>query len=81
MAELNSKDKLVLAHFYETDDFKAFVKLCEVKRDKIAKQILSEDLSSSGSHEKIAMLQGQYNALEFLQLEIKKIHKNSATEN
>lgn len=80
MAELTSKDKLLLAHFYETDDFKAFVKLCNVKAEATAKQILAVDMAVPGAAERISMMQGQYNALAFLQLEIKKIHKNSATE-
>lgn len=77
MAELNSKDKLVLAHFYETEDFKAFEKLCGIKRLIVADQILKVDMSAPGAVERISMLQGQYNALEFLLLEIRKIHKNS----
>lgn len=75
--ELGSRDKLVLAHFYETEDFKAFTRLCEIKRLKLAEQVLGTDMSTPGSTEKVSMLQGQYGALDFLLMEIRKIHKDT----
>ena len=72
---MNSKDKDNLSHLYESDDYKSFVKLCNEKRLKIATQILAVNMAEAGSVERICMLQGQYHALDFLQSEIKKIHK------
>ena len=69
---LSPKVQSDLATFYESDQFTAFTKLCESKREKIAIQILATDARESAQ---IAILQGQYNALEFLLLEIKSIHK------
>lgn len=78
--ELNSKDKFNLAHFYETEDFKSFTRLCDNKRLFIAEQILKVSMGEPGSSERVALLQGQFAALDFLLLEIKKIHKTAATE-
>lgn len=77
---MNIKDKDNLSHFYETDEYKSFVKFCDEKRLKVATQILSVPMGEPGAVERICMLQGQYNALEFLQLEIKKIHKERTSE-
>lgn len=77
---MNQKDKENLSYLYDTEQYKSFIKLCNTKRTKIANEILKVDMSSHGAPERISMLQGQFNALEFLQLEIKKIHKDSMKE-
>lgn len=77
MAELNSKDKLVLAHFYETEDFKAFQKLCDNHRNDIAYKLLDLDMSNPGTERVVTFLQGQALALKNIQLELRKIHKSN----
>jgi hypothetical protein len=76
MAGLTPKIKEDLALFYDTDQFKSFQKFCNQKRDKIMRQLLSHDMSAPNSDKVVSMLQGQAHALEFLQLEIRKIHKD-----
>jgi hypothetical protein len=75
MAELNAKDKAQLAEIYDHPGFKSFEKLCNMKRGKIAAQAMGTDMSAANSGNVIAMLQGQYHALDFIQLEWKKIWK------
>jgi hypothetical protein len=78
MIVLTTKDKEALSYIYELDEFKSFKKLCDSKRLKIAEQILNVNMADEGSAFRISMLQGQYNALEFILLEIKSIHKKMA---
>lgn len=72
---MTPKIKSDLAYLYELDEFKSFKKFCDIKRMKAAEKVLNIDMSSAGSSEKVAMLQGQTLALEYIFLEIKNIHK------
>lgn len=80
MAELPSKDKEALATLYDYPEFKALQRWSEMKRLKCAEQILGVDMSSVGSSERIAMLQGQAHAHEIMLLELKKIHKQTTKD-
>lgn len=75
MSSMTPKIKSDLAYLYELPEFQSFKKLCELKRMKAIEQILGTDMSSPGSREKIAMIQGQALALQYILLEMKKIHK------
>lgn len=80
MAELSSKDKQALALLYEYPEYKSFQKWSELKRLTMAAQILKVDMSTPGSAERIAFLQGQAYAHEFSLLELKNIHKVNTKE-
>lgn len=81
MAELHPSVKEALALLYERPEFKALEKWNENKRDNFASQILKVDMSTIGSSERIAFLQGQAYAHELMLLELRKIHKDVATKN
>lgn len=72
---MKAKIKNDLAYLYELPEFKSFKNFCDEKRDKIAKQILAIDMSAPDAVIRIAMWQGQYEALQFIQLELQSIHK------
>lgn len=74
---MNNKDKDNLSFLYELDEYKSFVKLCSLKRLRTANEILKVNMAEPGAVERVCMLQGQFNALEFIQLEIKKYHKDT----
>lgn len=75
MTGLTAKERSALAFLYELNEFKAFKKLCQVKRDKVAEMIISQDMSISGSDKIISFLQGQAYALEYISKELQSIHK------
>lgn len=75
MTGLTAKERAALAYLTELDEFKAFKKLCTLKRQKVADQILAFNMSQPGATEQAAMLQGQYYALEFILKELQSIHK------
>lgn len=75
MAELPPKVKEALALLYERPEFKSLEKWNEIKRFGFANQILKVDMSTEGSSERVAFLQGQAYAHELMLLELKKIHK------
>lgn len=72
---MTPKIKSDLAYLYELEEFKSFKKFCDMKRTKTAEQVLSVDMGAPGSSERVAMLQGQAFALEYLLLELKNLHK------
>lgn len=80
MAELSPKAKEALALLYDYPEFKALEIWNQVKREALASQILKIDMSSRGSSERIAFLQGQACAHEFMLLELKKIHKEQSAD-
>lgn len=80
MAGLTSKNKEELAYIYELDEFRSFKKLCSNKRANLATKILGLDPSQPDFPTQAAMLQGQYYALEYLLLEMKKLSKNQSKE-
>lgn len=74
MAGLTSKDKETLAYFYETEQYKALEKYCQVKRLAYAELLLQQDMSAVGADKIVAMLQGQVYAMDYMLKEIKSIH-------
>lgn len=64
-----------LAYLYELPEFQSFKKYCEDKRAKYADAVLGVDMSEPGAPMKVAMLQGQAYAYEYIMLEFKNIHK------
>jgi len=80
MAELNSKVREALALLYEYPEFKALEIWNKTKRSSFADQILKVDMSSEGSSERVAFLQGQAYAHELMLLELRKIHKKQSAD-
>ncbi len=75
MTGLSGKERTALSYLYELPEFKAFQKLCTLKRQKAADLIIQQDMSVTGADVRISMLQGQVYALEMIVLEMRKIHK------
>lgn len=75
MSGLTLKDKASLAALYELPDFKAFKKLCAVKRQKVMQLLLQQDMSVPGADKRVSMLQGQAYALDMVVQEMQSIHR------
>lgn len=77
---MNAKDKENLAYLYEIEQFKSFSKLCKQISDRALKELLKIDPTEPNAISRVAFIQGQAKSLEWLQLQIKKIHKDSMKE-
>lgn len=75
MTGLTLKDRAALSFLYERDEFKAFKKLCALKRQKVADMLIQQDMSSPGADKAVALLQGQAYTLEYLLKEMQQIHR------
>lgn len=65
--ELPKKDRLALAHLYETDGYQVLKKLMELCRVNVAKSALIAQ-----SFEEVKHLQGQAHGLKMLNLNMKE---------
>lgn len=76
MAAIPPQVKADLALLYELPQFKSFVKYCRIKRLVAAERLLQINMKEPGSSEEIASLQGQAFVFQFLEADLRKIHKD-----
>lgn len=79
-AGLTPQIKADLALLYELPQFKSFVKYCRTKRLLAAEKLLAVNMREPGAAEQIASLQGQALVFQFLEADLRRIHKEQTTK-